>query len=66
MLSKLEEAKTLSLVQYLIMVYSQLVHSQMEAVLMFLSNVPGLTGNSALHFVMSEWVSKQPNLYGSF
>ena len=33
---------------------------------MFLSNVPGLTGNSALHFVMSEWVSKQPNFYGSY
>ena len=48
------------------MVYAQLVHSQMEAVLMFLSNVPGPIGNSALHFVMSEWVSKQPNFYGSY
>jgi len=33
---------------------------------MFLSNVPGPTGNSALHFVMSEWVAKQPNFYGSY
>ena len=65
-LSKLQGAKTLSVVQSLIMVYAQLVHSQMEAVLMFLSNVPGPIGNSALHFVMSEWVSKQPNFYGSY
>merc|ERR1712183_532072 len=59
-------AKTLSVVQSLIMVYAQLVHSQMDAVLQFLSNVPGPTGNSALHFVMSEWVAKQPNFYGSY
>jgi len=65
-LSKLRGAKTLSVVQSLIMVYAQLVHSQMDAVLMFLSNVPGPTGNSALHFVMSEWVAKQPNFYGSY
>jgi len=65
-LSKLQGAKTLSVVQSLIMVYAQLVHSQMDAVLQFLSNVPGPTGNSALHFVMSEWVAKQPNFYGSY
>jgi len=65
-LSKLQGAKTLSVIQSLIMVYAQLVHSQMDAVLMFLSNVPGPTGNSALHFVMSEWVAKQPNFYGSY
>jgi len=65
-LSKLQGAKTLSVVQSLIMVYAQLIHSQMEAVLMFLSNVPGPTGNSALHFVMSEWVAKQPNFFGSY
>ena len=48
------------------MVYAQLFHSQLEAVLQFLSNVPGPTGNSALHFVMTEWVSKHSNFYGSY
>ena len=33
------------MVQSLLMVYAQLFHSQMEAVLQFLSNVPGPTGN---------------------
>ena len=46
--------------------YAQLVHSQLDAVLTFLSSVPGPTGNSALHFVMSEWVSKQHLFYGSY
>lgn len=65
-LSKLQRAETLSVVQSLILVYAQLVHSQLDAVLTFLSNVPGPTGNSALHFVMSEWVSKQHLFYGSY
>jgi len=65
-LSKLQGAKTLSVVQSLLMVYAQLFHSQMEAVLQFLSNVPGPTGNSALHFVMTQWVAKHPDFYGSY
>merc|ERR1719195_1465394 len=48
------------------MVYAQLFHSQQEAVLQFLSNVPGPTGNSALHFVMTEWVAKHPEFYGKY
>ena len=47
-------------------VYAQLFHSQQEAVLQFLSNVPGPTGNSALHFVMTEWVAKHPEFYGKY
>ena len=65
-LSKLMGSRTLSVIQSLIMVYAQLFHTQLEPVLQFLSNVPGPTGNSALHFVMSEWVSKHPNFYGSY
>ena len=65
-LSKLTGARTLSVIQSLVMVYAQLFHSQLDAVLQFLSNVPGPTGNSALHFVMTEWVSKHSNFYGSY
>ncbi len=48
------------------MVYAQLMHSSLEAVLGFLSSVPGPTGQSALHFVMSEWVARQPLFYGAY
>ena len=37
------------------------VHSQIDAVLMSLSNVYCPTGIIALHMVMSECVFKQPN-----
>ena len=50
----------------LIKVHAQLAKSQLDDVLWFLSNIPGPTGNSALNFVTSEWVSKQPNFYGSY
>jgi len=65
-LSKLQRAESLTVVQSLILVYAQLIHSQLDAVLNFLYSVPGPTGNSALHFVMSEWVSKQHLFYGSY
>jgi hypothetical protein len=53
-------------VQSLVMVYAQLMHSSLEAVLGFLSSVPGPTGQSALQFVMSEWVARQPLFYGAY
>ena len=65
-LSKLQGAKTLSVVQSLLMVYAHLFNSQLDPVLQFLSNVPGPTGNTALFFVMSEWVAKHNNFYGSY
>lgn len=40
-LSKLQGAGSLVSAQSLIMVYAQLIHTQMEAVLNFLSSVPG-------------------------
>ncbi len=57
---------TTLVVQSLVMVYAQLMHSSLEAVLGFLSSVPGPTGQSALHFVMSEWVARQPLFYGAY
>ena len=58
-LSKLRGSETLSVIQSLIMVYAQLIHSQLSAVLNFLCSVPGPSGELALHFVMTEWVSRQ-------
>ncbi|ODM92754.1 Importin-9 [Orchesella cincta] len=65
-LSKLRSADTLSVIQSLIMVYAHLFNSQMEAALNFLDSVPGPTGQSALHFVMTEWVFRQQMFYGQF
>jgi hypothetical protein len=48
------------------MVYAQLIHSQLAAVLNFLSSVPGPTGESGLHFVLAEWVARQHVFYGAY
>ena len=48
------------------MVFAHLIHSQMEAVLEFLSSVPGPTGKPALEFVLTEWCSKQHLFYGAY
>lgn len=38
----------------------------MHAVLDFLSSVPDPTGKPALHFVLTEWCSKQHLFYGAY
>ncbi|XP_076037579.1 importin 9 isoform X2 [Oratosquilla oratoria] len=65
-LSKLQGAETLTVVQNLLLVYAQLVHSQLEGVLAFLSGVPGPTGQSALTFVLTEWCAKQHLFFGAY
>ncbi|XP_021944013.1 importin-9 [Folsomia candida] len=65
-LSKLRSADTLSVIQNLLMVYAYLFNTQLEPALNFLDSVPGPTGQSALYFVMTEWVSRQHMFYGMF
>ena len=65
-LSKLQGAESIVVIESLLMVYAHLVHSQLDGVLSFLSSVPGPTGQSALSFVLSQWCSKQPVFYGSY
>ena len=54
------------MVQNLVLVYAQLVHSQLEGVLTFLAGVPGPSGQSALHFVLTQWCSKQHLFFGAY
>ncbi|OCT94502.1 hypothetical protein XELAEV_18012175mg [Xenopus laevis] len=65
-LSKMQQAETLSVMQSLIMVFAHLVHSQLEPLLEFLCSLPGPTGKPALEFVMSEWMSRQHLFYGQY
>ncbi|XP_045131067.1 importin-9-like [Portunus trituberculatus] len=65
-LSKLQGAESLTVVQNLVLVYAQLVHSQLEGVLTFLAGVPGPSGQSALHFVLTQWCSKQHLFFGAY
>lgn len=65
-LSKMQQAETLSVMQSLIMVFAHLVHSQLDPLLEFLCSLPGPTGKPALEFVMTEWMSRQHLFYGQY
>ncbi|XP_026826550.1 importin-9 isoform X2 [Ooceraea biroi] len=65
-LSKMQSVETLIVMQSLLMIYAHLINTQFDAVLNFLSTVPGPTGQSALVFVLSEWVSRQHLFLGKY
>ncbi|XP_024900549.1 importin-9 [Pteropus alecto] len=65
-LSKMQQAETLSVMQSLIMVFAHLVHTQLEPLLEFLCSLPGPTGKPALEFVMAEWTGRQHLFYGQY
>lgn len=65
-LSKMQQAETLSVKQSLIMIFAHLIHTQVDAVLDFLTSVPGPTGKTALEFVLTEWCAIQHLFYGNY
>lgn len=65
-LSKMQSSDILTIQQSLIMVFAHLLHSKMDAVLLFLSNLPGPTGKPSLEFFMTEWVSKSTMFSGQY
>ncbi|XP_063995676.1 importin-9 [Diachasmimorpha longicaudata] len=65
-LSKMQRAETLTVMQSLLMVYAHLINTEFDAVLNFLSTVPGPTGQSALAFVLVEWVARQHSFFGNY
>lgn len=65
-LSKIQASNILLVQQSLIMVFAHLIHSRMDAVLTFLSGLPGPTGKPVLEFFMTEWVSKQNSFVGPY
>jgi len=65
-LGKLHQSEALTVIQSLLLVYAQLIHSQMDAVLNFLQTVPGPSGSPALEFVLTQWCLKQHLFYGAY
>ena len=65
-LSKIQSSNVLLVQQSLIMVFAHLIHSKMDAVLTFLSNLPGPTGTPVFEFLMTEWVYKQNSFVGTY
>lgn len=65
-ISKMQLVESLSVTMSLVVIFAHLVITQMEAVLNFLSTVPGPTGEPAIQFVLSIWLSRQHMFYGTY
>lgn len=65
-ISKMQLVESLSVIMSLVMTFAHLVVTQMEAVLNFLSTVPGPTGEPAIQFVLTNWLSRQHLFYGTY
>lgn len=65
-ISKMQLVESLSVMMSLIMPFAHLILIQMDAVLNFLSTVPGPTGEPAMNFVLTHWLSRQHLFYGQY
>lgn len=65
-ISKMQLVESLSVSMSLAMTFAHLFVTQMEAVLNFLSTVPGPTGEPAIQYVFGNWLSRQHMFYGSY
>lgn len=65
-ISKMQLVESLSVCMSLVITFAHLILIQMDAVLNFLSTVPGPTGEPAMQFVFSNWLSRQHLFYGTY
>ncbi|XP_055903747.1 importin-9 [Eupeodes corollae] len=65
-ISKMQLVECLKVIMSLVVIFAHLFLTQMDAVLNFLSTVPGPTGEPALQFVFTNWLSKQTMFFGSY
>lgn len=65
-ISKMQLVEALNVIMSLCMIFAHLFLIQMDAVMNFLSSVPGPTGEPAMNFVFSNWLSRQHLFYGTY
>lgn len=65
-ISKMQLVESLNVCMSLVMIFAHLFLIQMDAVMNFLSSVPGPTGEPAMNFVFSNWLSRQHLFYGTY
>uniref|UniRef100_A0A6B2EI92 Putative importin 9 n=1 Tax=Phlebotomus kandelakii TaxID=1109342 RepID=A0A6B2EI92_9DIPT len=65
-ISKLQLVTALNIAMSLLLTFAHLFLTQMEAVLNFLSTVPGPTGDSAMAFVFGNWLNRHADFYGTY
>lgn len=65
-ISKMQLVESLKVLMSLVVIFAYLFLTQMDAVMHFLSTVPGPTGEPAMQFVISNWLSKQNMFFGAY
>uniref|UniRef100_A0A182NZM5 Importin N-terminal domain-containing protein n=1 Tax=Anopheles epiroticus TaxID=199890 RepID=A0A182NZM5_9DIPT len=65
-LSKMQLVKSLNVIMSLVTIFAHLILLQLDAVMNFLSTVPGPTGETAMSFVLTNWLSRQHLFYGQY
>ncbi|XP_041783157.1 importin-9 [Anopheles merus] len=65
-LSKMQLVKSLNVIMSLVTIFAHLILLQLDAVMNFLSTVPGPTGETAMSFVLANWLSRQHLFYGQY
>jgi importin-9 len=65
-ISKMQLVESLNVIMSLVMTFAHLFIIQMDAVMNFLSSVPGPTGEPAMNFVFNAWLSRQHWFYGTY
>lgn len=65
-ISKLQLVQSLAVAMSLVVTFAHLFVVQMEAVLNFLSTVPGPSGEPAIQFIFTHWLTRQPSFYGAY
>lgn len=65
-LSKMQRAESVEVWQSLLVVFAYLFYTECDAIVSFLTSIPGPTGVSALQFVLDEWISKETFFFGYY
>ncbi|XP_030375872.1 importin-9 [Scaptodrosophila lebanonensis] len=65
-ISKMQLVECLKVIMSLVVIFAHLFLTQMDAVLNFLSTVPGPTGEPATQFVLNNWLSRQTCFFGAY
>ncbi|XP_017062198.1 importin-9 [Drosophila ficusphila] len=65
-ISKMQNLECLKVIMNLVVIFAHLFLTQMDAVLNFLSTVPGPNGEPAMQFVLTNWLSRQNSFFGTY
>ncbi|KAI8045787.1 hypothetical protein M5D96_001976, partial [Drosophila gunungcola] len=65
-ISKMQNLECLKVIMNLVLIFAHLFLTQMDAVLNFLSTVPGPNGEPAMQFVLTNWLSRQNSFFGTY